>query len=90
MKAGNQATRAAVHPDEYEQWRNHPVTEMLYADLEDSYLDSALDPLPITSIDQIAIEAIRRETARAFVDLIMEWVPKGVDPEEEVENYGNE
>ena len=62
---------------------------MLYRDLEDSYLDAALDPLPCFSIDQIAIEAIRREAMRAHVDMIMEWVPEGAE-KEEGDDFGNE
>lgn len=78
-----------VTPDQFAQWRDNPVTEHLYRDLETAYLDSALDPLPIDSIDQIAIESIRRETVRAFTDIISEWVPDGAEEEEE-NHIGNE
>lgn len=78
-----------VHPDLFEQWRNHLVTQHLYRDLETAYLDTAFDPLPITNLDKLAIEAIRRETVRAMTDLIMEWEPPGAETEEE-DHVGNE
>ena len=79
-----------ISPDQYAQWRNDPVTEHLYNDLAIAYLDSALDPLPVESMEKIAIESIRRETVRVFVDMISEWVPDGAEPDEEGDQIGNE
>jgi len=79
----------AIHPDQFAQWLNDPVTEHLFRDLENAYFDTALDPLPTESLDKLAIESIRRETVRAMTDVILEWVPAGADNEEE-DHLGNE
>jgi len=79
-----------ITPDQFAQWRSNPVTEHLFKDLEAAYFDSALDPLPVDSIEKIAIESIRRETVRVFVDMISEWVPDGAEPDEEGDQIGNE
>jgi len=71
-----------VTQDQFVQWLDSLVTKHLITDLQEAFLDSALDPLPIDSIESIAIECIRRETVRAFVDLILEWVPDGAEPDE--------
>ena len=71
-----------VTRDQFAQWLDNPVTVHLFQDLETAYMDSALDPLPIDSIDKIAIESIRRETVRAFTDIILDWVPNGAEQEE--------
>lgn len=79
-----------VSPDQFVQWLDNPVTAHLFKDIQAAFLDSALDPLPFGSIDKIAIESIRRETVRAFVDIILEWAPDGAEKDEEGDQIGNE
>ena len=79
-----------ITPDQFAQWLDNPVTVHLFKDLQAAFMDSALDPLPFDSIDKIAIESIRRETVRAFIDLILEWFPDGAEPDEEGDQIGNE
>ena len=88
MQTDNQPL-TPIHPDQFAQWLSHPVTEHLFKDLETAYFDTAFDPLPIDSLDRLAIESIRRETVRAMTDIILEWVPAGAETEEE-EHIGNE
>lgn len=40
-------------------------------------MDCMLDHLPVNSIEQVAITAIKKESYREFVDQIMEWSPEG-------------
>lgn len=53
-------------------------------------MDSLLDPLPLESMEKLAIEAIRRETVREFADLIFDWVPAGAETDEEGIDDGDE
>lgn len=68
-----------VHPDQFEQWLNDPITQHLFKGLKDTYLDCMLDPLPTVSMERITITAIKREAYREFVDQVFEWSPDGCE-----------
>ena len=72
-----------VHPSQFKEWRDHPVTLHLFNDLEKTFLDCATDSLPYDSMEKIAIEAVRRDAWRDLIDLILEWSPAGVTQEDE-------
>lgn len=72
-----------ISRDQFQVWRNDPVTEQLFNDLEHAFIDTCLDPLPTHTMDVFVIEALKREGRREFVDLISEWSPKGTDTGED-------
>lgn len=70
-----------VYPDQYKEWIGHPVTLHLIHDLERTFLDCTSDPLPTDSLEKLAMEAIKRDSWRELIDLILEWHPLGMTME---------
>lgn len=77
---------APIYLDQFREWRNDLVTQHLFRDLERTFLDCTSDPLSHDSIEQIAIEALRRDSWRELIDIILEWNPSGVSIEEIEDN----
>lgn len=79
----NQHPLPPIFQDQYKLWLDDPVTQHFLRDLENMYMDSMLDPLPTTSIDKIAIIAIKRDAYRELSDKLFDWSPIGIDKEVE-------
>ncbi len=73
----------AVDKDQFQDWYAHTVTQHLLKDLERTYMDCMIDPLPTDSMEKLSIMAIKREAYREFVDQILTWTPEGVDDGQE-------
>lgn len=76
-----------VDRDQFDKWLKDPVTEHFFKDLENTYLDCMLDPLQTSSMDRVAIVALKRESYRELIDKILEWTPQGVEKGDDEEGY---
>lgn len=66
-----------IHQHQFNEWRNDPVTEHLFRDLENIYFDSVIDPLPV-KLSALTVEALKREGRREFIDIVLDWIPNGL------------
>jgi hypothetical protein len=79
----NKTTLPPVDNDQFRLWLDDPVTQHLFRDIENMYLDSMLDPLTTVSIGRLAIMAIQRDAYREMTNTIFDWSPKGVNKRED-------
>ena len=68
-----------ISPEQFSEWKHDPVTEMMFLELAESFLNQIDEDLPQDSIDMSLIIAHQREGARKMVGVLMDWMPAGGD-----------
>lgn len=64
-----------VTKDMFDLWKQNDVTRMFLLDLEGLFLETQAQPSYGQTIEQIAIQEIKRSTRADVIEEILEWNP---------------
>ena len=71
----------AVSKEQFLAWRNDPITEHYFLEMEKFVLDCLIAPLPLDSTG-ISI-AYRNDGKRELAEILLEWEPQGMGEADE-------